>query len=92
MSAELFEEIRDLKFKNTQLQENNKAVVDRYRDFKTNFGIREKQGGVIQIDYEKFVDALGLEGCLELVKVIYEIHKLKGGPGEKPRMKVVAKA
>ena len=66
------------------------AAIERVKEFKTNFGIREKQGGAIEINFDKFVRNLGVESCLELRKVIDDIYKLSGKAGEKPRMKIVS--
>ncbi len=66
------------------------AAIERVKVFKTNFGIREKQGGTIEIDFDKFARNLGVESCLELRKVIDEIHQVSGNAGEKPRVKVPA--
>ena len=70
------------------MEQAHKAAIERVRDFKANFGIKEKQGGVIEIDYDKFVSNLGPEGCLELRKVIDDVHKISGEAGQKPRIKV----
>ena len=66
------------------------AAIQRVKEFKTTFGIREKQGGVIEIDFDKFAKNLGIESCLELRKVIDETYQLSGKAGEKPRMKIVS--
>ena len=75
----------------TTMREAKDAAINRVKEFKTNFGIREKQGGVIEIDYDKFAQALGVEGCLELRKVIDETHNISGAAGKKPRLKVASK-
>ena len=59
---------------NVTLKESSAAVINQYKEFKTNFGIREKQGGVIEIDFDKFVENIGFESAMELKKVIDEKH------------------
>ena len=48
------------------------AAIERIKIFKTNFGIRERSNGEIEIDFDKFVDNLGAESVLELKKIIDE--------------------
>lgn len=60
---------------NITLKEASSAALERIKEFKTNFGIREKQGGVIEIDFDKFVTNIGAESALELKKVIEETYK-----------------
>lgn len=52
------------------------GAIERIKEFKTNFGIREKQDGVIEIDFDKFVKNIGLESALELIKVIDETYQI----------------
>ena len=66
------------------------AAIDRIKDFKTNFGIREKSNGEIDIDFDKFVDRLGIEGWIELRKVGDEKYRISGVPGEKPHVRLTA--
>ena len=54
------------------MQEAHSAAVGRIRDFKANFGIRERDNGEIVIDWSKFVERLGDDGAAELRKVIDE--------------------
>jgi len=70
------------------MQESMKSAVERVKQFKTNFGIREKSDGTIIIDFEKFARNLGVTGALELRKVIDEIYNISGEPGKKPHIKV----
>ena len=65
------------------------AAVERVKEFKTNFGIREKQDGSIEIDFDRFAKNLGAESCLELRKVIDDVYQVSGKAGTKPRMKLV---
>lgn len=61
-------------------------AIERIKIFKTNFGIREKSNGDIDIDFDKFVGNLGLESALELRKIIDEHYQVSGVPGEKPHI------
>lgn len=49
-------------------------AIDRIKNFKANFGIRERDNGEIVIDFEKFVTNLGQAQALELRKVIDETY------------------
>jgi hypothetical protein len=66
------------------------AAIERIKDFKKNFGIREKSDGSIEIDFDKFAQNLGVESCIELRRVIDDKYKISGKSGEKPRMKIVS--
>lgn len=66
------------------------AAIDRVRQFKANFGIRERSNGDLVIDYQKFVKALGLEAALELRKEIDLAYRITGEAGEKPRVRASA--
>lgn len=72
------------------LKEAYEPALERVKQFKTNFGVRERDNGEIVIDFEKFVERLGLEGALELRRVIDEKYAVSGAPGEKPRVRVAA--
>lgn len=54
------------------LREAQGAAIDRVRDFKANFGIRERDNGEIVIDFQKFAERLGIDGAIELRKIIDE--------------------
>ena len=52
------------------LREAQGAAIERIKDFKANFGIKERSNGEIAIDFPKFVERLGQEGSAELRKII----------------------
>ena len=54
------------------LREAQGSAIERIKDFKNNFGIRERDNGEIVIDFSKFVERLGPENSAELRKVINE--------------------
>ena len=72
------------------LKENVGPAIERVKAFKGNFGVRERDTGEIVIDYEKFVERLGLEGAMELRKVIDELYRVTGAPGEKPHVRLAS--
>lgn len=47
-------------------------TTEHVKNFKTNFGVRERDNGEIVIDFQKFVERLGKEGATELKSVIEE--------------------
>ena len=65
-------------------------ALERIKEFKANFGIKERSNGELVIDYEKFIDRLGLTGALELRQIIDEKYNLSGKPGEKPHISIRA--
>ena len=72
------------------MKQAHEAAVERIRNFKTNFGIREKDNGEIDVDFEVFVQRLGLENAMILRQIIDEVYQVSGEPGKKPRIKLVA--
>lgn len=73
------------------MKEAHEQAVSRVQDFKANFGVREKQSGEIDIDFEKFANNLGIESALELRKIIDEVYQIRGAAGEKPRLRLASK-
>ena len=51
-------------------------ALERIKNFKANFGVKERDNGELDIDFEKFVKNLGQENALELKKVIDETYGL----------------
>ena len=72
------------------LKANVEPMVERVKQFKANFGVREKSDGEIDIDFEKMVDRLGPEACLELRSIIDNKYGISGAAGEKPKIRVKA--
>jgi hypothetical protein len=54
------------------LREAQGAAIERIKEFKANFGIRERDNGEIVIDFQKFTERLGIDGAIELRKIIDE--------------------
>ena len=54
------------------MREAHGAAIDRVRDFKANFGLRERDNGEIVIDFQKFAERLGIDSAIELRKVLDE--------------------
>lgn len=69
------------------LRANQEATLGRVQQFKTNFGIRERSDGVIDIDFDKFAAGLGAESCLELRRIIDEMYHISGEVDKKPRIR-----
>ena len=65
-------------------------VIEKIKNFKTNFGVREKSNGEIDIDFDKFVDNLGLKAACELRAIIDEHYQISGTTGEKPHIRLQA--
>ena len=73
MSEQMWlERAQDAEAKLLTQKESLGAAIDRIKIFKTNFGIREKSNGEIEIDFDKFINNLGAESVLELKKIIDE--------------------
>lgn len=54
------------------LREAQGAAIERIKEFKANFGIRERGNGEIVIDFPKFVERLGPDNVAQLRKIIDE--------------------
>ena len=57
------------------LKQALEPALERVKQFKANFGIRERDNGEIIIDYDKFVERLGYENSMELKRIIEEVYK-----------------
>ena len=67
------------------LKQAYEPALERVKQFKANFGIRERDNGELVIDYQKFVERLGAQGALELRAVIDEKYNVKSD--KKPPLK-----
>ena len=65
------------------LREAQGSAIERIKDFKANFGIKERSNGEIVIDFPKFVERLGEEAAAELRKVIDEKYPSSVAPKRK---------
>jgi len=70
------------------LKEAYQPALERVKAFKANFGVKERSNGNLDIDYDKFLNALGVAGFLELRKLGDEKFKVSGNAGEKPHLRV----
>jgi hypothetical protein len=84
------EQAQSLAAQITTLKDAYGPAIDRVKQFKANFGVKERSDGQIDVDFEKFAEAIGIEGALELRKVIDEKYGISGEPGEKPHVRVSA--
>ena len=80
----------DWEIKYRTLSQANRAVIDRIREFKSNVGARERSDGTIEIDYDKFLSHIGVEGWLELRRLGDEKFRVSGIVGEKPKVRVAS--
>jgi hypothetical protein len=64
-------------------------AIEKVKQFKANFGVKERPNGDLDIDFEKFVKNLGVKAAFELRKVIDEQYHISGEPGKKPHIKAV---
>ena len=72
------------------LKQAYEPAIERVKQFKANFGVKERDNGELVINYEKFVERLGMEGALELRKIIDEKYNITGKPGEKPHVRLAS--
>lgn len=72
------------------LNDAMRPALEKVKDFKANFGVKEKDNGDLVIDFDKFAERLGIEGALELRSIIDEKYNISGKAGEKPHIKVVS--
>jgi hypothetical protein len=80
------------KVKYTTLKDNTDRMREDARAILDMFGARKKENGAFSIDFEKVANNLGIEQCLELRRVIDEVHSISGEPGQKPRVRMKANA
>jgi hypothetical protein len=71
-------------------KESFERAITKVKEFKTAFGIREKNTGEIDIDFDKFVQALGIESALELRLIIDNHYQISGAAGQKPHIRMIA--
>lgn len=73
MSEDIWiERAQSAEVKLATLKQAYEPALQRVRDFKANFGIKERDNGEIDIDFEKLVENLGEEGAFALRDVINE--------------------
>jgi len=71
------------------LQEACGPAIERVKEFKKNFGVKERSNGEIDVDFEQFVKGIGSEGALALKDALmaeYEIETPQPKE-EKPKKK-----
>lgn len=74
------------------MRDQVEPLREKCRHIKETFGARERSDGSFDIDYQAFVDNLGMEAALEVRKIIDETYNVSGAPGEKPKVKGVQAA
>ena len=91
MSEEMWRErAQNAEATNETHRVTSENLKKKLRNLMATFGAREKSDGTIDIDYEILVDLLGIEAALELRAVIDEKYKIRGAPGEKPKVRMSA--
>lgn len=88
--AEWIERAQSWEAKHNTLKQSLEATLERVKEFKANFGVKERSDGAIEIDYDKFVERLGLEGWLALREIGDQHWQVSGQVGQKPRVRVAA--
>ena len=76
----------------TTCRDNQDRLKEKVRSVCETLGAKEKRDGRFDIDYEAFVERLGMEGALEVRAIIDEKFGISGEPGEKPRVRMPSKA
>jgi len=61
------------------LKDAYQPAIEKIRQFKANFGVRERSNGEIDIDFDKFVKNIGREGAMELKGIIETQYKRPRG-------------
>jgi hypothetical protein len=74
------------------MQQGLDRLKEKLRGLLETFGARELSGGRIDIDYDKFLDRLGVEAWLELRRTGDDKFRVSGAAGAKPKIKVKAVA
>lgn len=59
------------------LEQAYRPALDRVKEFKASFGVKEKSTGEIEIDFVKLVQNIGYEASLELKQIIDEEYEIK---------------
>ena len=70
------------------LKDAFQPAIDRVKIFKSNFGVKERSDGQIDINFDVFVERLGPTAALELRAIIDEQYQISGAAGKKPHMRL----
>lgn len=92
--SEIYGRMQSAEASNNTLRQEMERMRDRWRDFKSTLGIKERGDGSLDIDYDILVERIGLESWIELRQIGDARYGVRGAPGEKPtiRMRVGAGA
>ena len=74
------------------LEQNMDRMKTKVRNVLDSLCARELSDGGFDIDFMALAAKLPLDQALELRASIDEVHRISGGPGEKPRIKLPSKA
>jgi len=72
------------------LRAGNDRLKQKNQELMKTFGARAKTDGSFEINYQVFVDMLGMESALEVRSIIDETYSIKGAAGEKPKVTMPA--
>ena len=70
MSDQWIERAQSAEARIQTLKDAYEPAINRIKDFKRNFGIKERDNGMIDIDFDKFCDNLGHENLVILLEII----------------------
>lgn len=68
------------------------GLKEEVRTTRETFGARKRSDGSYEINYDIFVEHLGLEAALQVRAIIDEKYHVSGAAGEKPRVRMPSKA
>lgn len=76
--------------RNSTLREQNDHLKEKVRQVQETLCARERGDGSFVIDYQAFIERLGVEQALVLRGYIDATYNVSGAPGEKPRVRLPA--
>lgn len=89
---EWMERAQSAEAKLTTCQGAQEALKEEVRTVRETFGARKRSDGSYEINYDAFVERLGLEAALQVRAIIDEKYQISGAAGAKPRVRMPAKA
>lgn len=76
----------------TTCRDAQERLKDEVRTVHETFGARKRSDGSYEINFDAFVERLGLESALQVRAIIDEKYHVSGAAGEKPRVRMPSKA
>jgi len=59
------------------LKQAYEPALERVKEFKANFGVKERGNGEIDVDFDKFVKNIGYEAAIELKSIIDQVYEIE---------------